>query len=168
MALGSKTGLIRRSGSWGESTDSGRQSSLPWALLQSHLIGDFGTFAQQQRGSGGHGVFLGHLSCWHLPGRNRVPGPEPTGHRPDLPPRHRLVQRGQLNLPRGSSDPGRKAQRILVRKEQDEATQAEVPDAPWGCHQAVVGWLGCRIEPVGGGPFSLTSSLGPNEKLYSL
>lgn len=129
-----------------------RALSLPWALLQSCPMWGFGTFAQQQRGFGGNGMFLGHLSCWHLPSRNRVPGPEPPGHRPDLPPRHRLVQRGCLNLPTGSSNPGRKAQRILARNEQDEATQAEVPDAPWGCHQVVVGWVGCRVEPVGGVP----------------
>lgn len=117
---------------------------------------------------GGNRVFLGHLSCWHLPVRNRVPGPEPPGHCPDLPPRHRLVRRGLLNLPTGSSDPGRKAQRILARNEQDKATQAEVPDALWGCHQVVAGVVACRGRASGWGPCSLTSSLGPNEKLYSL
>lgn len=121
-------------------------------------------------GGGGHEVFLRHLSCWHLPGRDRVSGPEPPWTLPDLPPRHRLSQTGCPDLPMGSSNPGGKAQRILMRNYQDEATYTQVLDGhrPLGLSPST-GWLGeMQGRARGWEPCALTSSLGPNERLYRL
>ena len=91
-----------------------------------------------------------------------APGPGPPRHPPDVPPRHRLIQRGCACLPARSPDPGGNPKEFNGGESRRKALglRCQMTTA----HRTVTNyWL------AGWGAFSWTASVGPNEpqKMHS-